>query len=147
MIRKYIEKIGENRNTEDMKRLGDMLTELVCMTKESHPEIYNKYKTELYEMAYGKVLNEDMAEEWVSKMNPKAKWSMDQVKEVISEYDTKVPLLPAYVIMNMLYSDMRYSLGEDVKTYVQATNDWYFDEDASNTEESKLYNYYKYIVN
>jgi hypothetical protein len=146
MIRKYIEKIGSNRNPEDMKKLADMLADLVCMLKDSHPDIYNKYKIDLYELAYGKVLNEDMADEWVSKMNPKAKWSREEVKDVISDYDTKIPLNSIFVIMNMLYSDMHYSVGEDVKTYVQATNDWYYDEDSTNTEEAKLYNYYKYIV-
>ena len=51
-IREYIDKIGENKNPEDMQELGDMLSELIYMTKESHPEIYEKYKMKLYEMAY-----------------------------------------------------------------------------------------------
>ena len=51
-IREYIDKIGEKKNSEDMEKLGDILAELIYMTKESHPELYEKYKMELYEMAY-----------------------------------------------------------------------------------------------
>ena len=53
MIKKYIEKIGEKRNIEDMKKLGDMLSEIIYSTKESHPEIYHEYKMELYETETG----------------------------------------------------------------------------------------------
>ena len=151
MIRKYIEKIGENRKPEDMEKLGDMLSEIIYSTKESHPELYRKYKIELYEMAYGKVLTDELKEKWVSEMKPNAKWTKEQVSSVASQYGIRVPMMSAYVIMNMLYSDMSNALGtgdeeESLKRYLQATNDWYFDEDATNTEEAKLYNYYKYIV-
>ena len=57
-IREYIAKIGENKNVEDMQELGDMLAEIIYMTKESHPELYEKYKMELYEMAYRGNINE-----------------------------------------------------------------------------------------
>lgn len=44
------------------------------------------------------------------------------------------------------HSDFKSVLGEDTQLYIQASSDWYFDEDIQNTEEAKLYNYYKYIV-
>ena len=31
MIRKYIEKIGEKRNVEDMEKLGDILAEIIYL--------------------------------------------------------------------------------------------------------------------
>ena len=78
MIRKYIEKIGENRNVEDMEKLGDMLSEIIYKTKESHPDIYKKYKVELYEMAYGKKLNEEIIE-----LNEETKKRELEIKEIM----------------------------------------------------------------
>ena len=150
-IRGYIDKIGENKKPEDMQELGDMLSELIYMTKESHPEIYEKYKTKLYIMAYGKILTDDMKREWVKELEPMGKWSEEEVKTVVNQYGLKVPYMSAYVIMNMLYSDMKNSFGsgddeESLKRYLQATNDWYFDADAKVDGEEKLFNYKMYIV-
>lgn len=151
MIKEYIEKIVENGKQEDMEKLSDMLDETIEMMKENEPEKYKKYKMCLYEMANGKVLTDEMKEEWVRSMKPLAKWTKEEIESVISQYELKVPVMSAYVIMNMLYSDIKSALGigddeESLQRYIQATNDWYFDEDATNTEEAKLYNYWKYIV-
>ena len=150
-IRKYIEKIGENKKIEDMQKLGDMLAEIIYSMKESHHELYEKYKMELYVMAYGKVLTDDMKREWVEEMKPRAKWTEEQVKSVVEQYGVKVPYMSAYVIMNMLYSDMQSAFGsgddeESLKRYLQGTNDWYFDEDAEVDGEEKLFNYKFYVV-
>ena len=128
-IRKYIDKIGENKKPEDMQKLGDMLAEIIYSTKESHPEMYEKYKMKLYIMAYGKVLTDDMKREWVEEMKPRAKWTEEEVKNVVSQYGIKVPYMSAYVIINMLYSDMQNSFGdgddeESLKRYIQGVNDW-----------------------
>ena len=150
-IRKYIDKIGENKKPEDMEKLGDMLSEIIYMMKESHPELYEKYKMELYVMANGKVLTDDMKREWVEEMKPSAKWTEEEVKSVITQYGVKVPNMSAFVIINMLYSDMKNAFGngddeESLKRYLQATNDWYFDEDAEVDGEEKLFNYKFYVV-
>lgn len=148
-IREYIEKIGENKKTEDMQKLGDMLADLIDMTKESHPDIYDKYKMCLYEMAYGKVLTKEMAEKWVESMIPKAKWDYDTTTSVKKSYGINdIDDVSFYVVMNMLYSDMGNLLGDgetedSVSNYIQATKDWLKDEDV---EKNKLYNYWKYIV-
>ena len=134
-VRQYIEKIGENKKVEDMKELGDMLADIIYSTKESHPEMYEKYKMKLYIMANGKVLTDDMKREWVAEMKPMAKWTEEEVKSVVEQYGIKVPYMSAFVIINMLYSDMKNAFGdgndeESLKRYLQGTNDWYFDEDA-----------------
>ena len=49
-IREYINEIGKSQNKANMEELGDMLAELICMNKEPHPEIYEKYKMKLYVM-------------------------------------------------------------------------------------------------
>ena len=87
-----------------------------------------------------------MEENWVSSLKPMAKWTKEEVAKVTSGRGLKP--LEAYVLMNMLYSDMKNVLGtgddeDSLKKYIQATKDWLSDEDAS---ENKLYNYYKYII-
>lgn len=146
MISKYIEKIVENDNEKDMRKLSKMLSEVLYELKDYDMESFEKYKMCLYEMAYGKVLTDEVKQEWVYSMKPKAKWDMSDIDNVIKEYDISVPKMSLYVIMNMLYSDFKSVLGEDTQLYIQASSDWYFDEDIQNTEEAKLYNYYKYIV-
>ena len=149
-IRKNINKIGENKKTEDMQKMGDMLADLIYMTKDSHPEIFEKYSIEIYEMANGKVLTEKMAKEWVSEMNPPAKWSMEQTSAVKRQYGiSSISDIDFYVVMNMMYSDMSGVLGsgddsESLNAYVNATKAWLLDEDAS---PDKLYNYWKYVIN
>lgn len=92
-----------------------------------------------------------MKREWVKEMKPMAKWTEEEVKSVVSQYGIKVPYMSAYVILNMLYSDMKNALGsgddeESLKRYLQATNDWYFDEDSKVDGEEKLFNYKFYVV-
>ena len=148
-IREYIAKIGENKKIEDMEKLGDMLAEIIYETKESHPEIYEKYKMCLYEMAYGKVLTKEMAEKWVENMKPSSKWNYDTTTEVKNKYGINdIDEVSFYVVMNMLYSDMKNVLGEgdteeSLTNYIQATKDWLNDEDV---KENKLYDYWKYVV-
>ena len=85
-IREWISKIGENKKIEDMQKLGDMLAEIIYMTKDSHPEIYEKYKMCIYEIAFGKVLTKEMAEKWVQEMKPMAKWDYDTTTAVKKQY-------------------------------------------------------------
>lgn len=150
-IKKYIEKIGENKNIEDMQKLGDMLADIIYMMKESHPELYEKYKMKLYIMAYGKVLTDEMKREWVEEMKPRAKWTEEEVKNVVTQFGVKIPYMSAYVILNMLYSDMKDVFGtgddeESLRKYLEGTNNWYYDEDSKVDGEEKLFNYKFYVV-
>ena len=148
-VREYITKIGENKKIEDMKELGDMLADIIYDTKESHPELYEKYKMKLYEMANGKHLTKEMAEEWVEHMKPEAKWDYDTTTAVKNQNGINdIDDVSFYVVMNMLYSDMSNVLGdgeteESVGYYIQATKDWLKDEDVG---KDKLYNYWKYVI-
>ena len=59
--------------------------------------------------------------------------------------------MSAFVILNMLYSDMKSAFGdgndeESLKRYLRGTSDWYFDEDAKVDGEEKLFDYKMYIV-
>lgn len=150
-IREYIKKIVENKKIEDMSKLGDMLADIIYSMKEGHPEAYEKYKMELYTMAYGKTLTREMADEWVDNMKPRAKWDYDTTSTVRRQYGINdIDDISFYVVMNMLQSDLSNVLGESdsqegVRKYVQATRDWLKDEDVKSPNE-KLYNYWRYII-
>ena len=92
-----------------------------------------------------------MARKWVSKMQPSGRWTLEEIEDIKSRYDTPMDVIPLYAIMNMLYSDMGDIIGEDInddvlKNYVKASEDWYYDADAKHTEDEKLYCYLKYII-
>ena len=145
MIRKYIEKIGENRNVDDMQKLGDMLSEIIYETKEIHPEIYHKYKTELYEMAYGKKISEDMADKWVKDMKPVGiHWTIDETTNAMQSLGYNFDKIDFYVVANMMYNDYFDLVRDDETLALKLARDWLNDEDA---KENKLYCYWKYIVN
>ena len=150
-IEKYIRKIVNDGDRQEMEELSDILVEVVDIIKKYDEDCYRKYKMELYEMAYGKVLTDDIKREWVMKMRPSPKWTEEQVMSLTDRYGIEVPYMSAFVIINMLYSDMKSALGtgddeDSLNRYLKATTDWYYDEDAKVDGEEKLYNYRYYIM-
>ena len=144
MIRKYIEKIGENRNVEDMEKLGDMLSEIIYDTKESHPDIYKKYKMELYEMAYGKKISEEMAEKWVKDMKPVGlHWTMEETTNAMQSLGYTFDKVDFYVVANMMYNDYFDIVKDDEELALKLAKDWLDDVDA---KKDKLYCYWKHII-
>lgn len=144
MIRKYIEKIGENRNIEDMQKLGDMLSDIIYSTKDSHPEIYEKYKLELYEMAYGKKLNEEMAEKWVKEMKPVGlHWNIEETTNAMQSLGYNFDKIDFFTVSNMMYNDYYDLVKEDETLALKLAKDWLDDVDA---KKDKLYCYWKYII-
>lgn len=148
-INSYIEKIVNNGKPEDMEELSEILEDLMYIVKDYDEDCYEKYKMKLYEMAYGKVLTKEMAEDWVKDMKPMAKWDYDTTTEVKKQVGiTDIDDISFYVVMNMLYSDMKNILGdgdtdESISNYIEATKDWLHDEDIG---KNKLYDYWKYVV-
>ena len=150
-IEEYIERIVDNGKIEDMQELSDMLEDTMEIIKDYDKECYKDFEMKLYEMAYGKKLTDNMKREWVKKMRPMSKWTEEEVKNIVSQYGFEVPYMSAFVILNMLYSDMKSAFGdgndeESLKRYLRGTSDWYFDEDAKVDGEEKLFNYKMYIV-
>ena len=143
-VRKYIEKIGENKKVEDMQELGDMLADIIYMTKESHPELYEKYKMKLYEMAYGKVLTEDMAEDIVHNMKPDGEhWTIEDTNSVKTQYGlSNISSIDFYTVMNMAWNDYNNIFGDDLEMYVKYTKAFILDEDA---KKDKVYLYFTNI--
>lgn len=150
-IRKYIEKIGENKKIEDMQKLGNMLSEIIYKTKESHPDLYNKYKMELYTMAYGKVLTEELAKEIVKDMKPKGEyWDIEVTTSVKNQYGIKdISDVDFYVTMNKSYNDNKDTVekflqdeDKQLEMYISLTKDFVLDPDA---KEGKVFTYFTTI--
>ena len=144
MIRKYIEKIGENKNAEDMQKLGDMLSDIIEATKESHPEMYKKYKNKLKGMAYNYEFDEEMAKEIVEEMKPLGEyWNLDTIKQVKESNGLECNLYDLYVVMNSMANDYKDVINlEDVETYIKLSKAFMNDEDAS---EHKVWKYFTKI--
>lgn len=152
MHKEYIDKIIMSGNDSQMHELKEVLVDTISYIKNKDENVYNKIECDLYEIAEGKTLTEEKAKEWVSKMIPRAKWTLNDIKQIASKYQLNIPIIPAYVIMNMMYSDFSDVLGENdtneiIEKYIKAAEDWYYDEDARHTEDEKLYCYWKNIVN
>ena len=143
-VSEYIEKIGSNRNIEDMNKLGDMLEETIYDIKEYDEDKYYDYKMKLYEMAYGKKLNEEMAEEWVKSMQPVGlHWTMEDTTEAIRKLGYNFDNIDFFVVANMMYNDYNDLVKDNEELALKLAYDWLIDED---TKENKLYCYWKYIA-
>lgn len=146
-IREYIDRIGDNKNPEDMEKLGDMLAELICMTKEAHPEIYKKYKKKLYEMLYGKVLTREMAEEIVHDMKPYGEyWNFETTTNVKNQYGIQdISDVDFYIVMNSRYNDNKQTVDTYIQEnhkldmYVSLSKDFVLDPDA---KPDKVFTYF-----
>ena len=144
MIRKYIDKIGETKDAAKMEILGDMLEELIYDLKETHHEKYEKYKSELYELAYGKKISEEMAKKWVDEMKPVGEhWTKEQTTIAMNNLEYDFNAVDFYVVANMMYNDYNDLVKDNEELALKLTHDWLSDEDA---KEDKLYCYWKYIV-
>lgn len=152
MHKEYIDKIIMSGNDSQMHELKEVLVDTITYIKNNDENVYDKIECDLYEIAMGKTITEEKAKEWVNKMIPRAKWTLNDIKQIASKYQLNIPIIPAYVIMNMMYSDFSDVLGENdtneiIERYIKAAEDWYYDEDAKHTEDEKLYCYWKNIVN
>lgn len=111
------------------------------------------YYLEHIDMETSEEFNETMAKHWVAKMNPKAKWSIEETTKVAEQYGVKFEHISNYcwwVAMNKIYSDYgktisKYSMA-DVGIYVDMAKDWLFDEDSAVTPREKMLIEYKYLM-
>jgi len=142
-IEEIIERIVDNGRVEDMRELSDILEDTIETLKEYYPEEYKKYEKKLYEMAYGCVLNKDMAKEIVSKMRPYGeKWSIEETSNIQRDYGLNFRDADFYIVMNSAYNDYNDIFRDDIEKYVRFTNDFINDEDA---KTDKVYIYYTTI--
>ena len=145
-IKKYIEKIVENGTTEDMEKLSDMLVDLVYDLKKYDEEKAKKYKMCLYEIAYGKILSEEMAQEIIENMKPDGEyWTLEQTTSVKNQYGFKnIRDIDFWVVMNSAYNDFKDIFEDNVEMYAKWSYNFITDIDA---KENKVFNYFTEITN
>ena len=142
-IRDYINKIVINGKQDDMEELSNMLDDLICDLKEEKPKLYKKYKDELYEIANGKILNEEMAYKWVNNMKPVGEhWTIEETTNAMKQMGYNLNNIDFYVVANMMYNDYYDLVKEDEELALKLSYMWLNDEDSV---KYKLYEYYKYI--
>lgn len=121
--------------------LSDILEDTMEIIKNYDKECYEEYLTKLYEIAYGKKLNRQMAEKIVSEMRPNhERWNYNEIERLQEEKGiTEISTTEFYIIMNMAYNDYHNIFGEDIDGYIKFTMDFINDEDG---KEDKVYKYF-----
>ena len=134
-----------------MECLADLMIMAMDALKEYDEELYDKIEIKMYEMAYGKVLTEDMANKIVEAMKPSGKkWTIDQTTSVKNQYGLdKISDVDFYVVMNAKYNDNRDTVEkfaeseeERLDMYVHLAKDFIMDQDA---KEGKVFTYFMKI--
>lgn len=140
-VKQYIRKIVDDGSIEEMHKLSDILDELACIVKEYDEDLYNKYKMKLYCMAYGEVLNEEMAEEIVEKMRPYGKkFSIEQARDIQNRFGmNNIRDLDFFTVLNMAFNDYRDIFNDNLEMYAMFTRDFIEDEDG---KEGKVFKYF-----
>ena len=97
-------------------------------------------------------LDEHTAHEWMEGLHNEdgstgPHWTMDQVKQVLTQKNLKLDPLSAWITLNMMYSDY-YSVAKklnvnNVDFYLYMAEAFLEDKDAV---KDKLFAYYKHIV-
>lgn len=147
-IKKMIDTIISKKNEEDMERMSEMFASNVYDLKKVNYSLYKDTEYELYTMAYGDNLTEELATKWVGSMDNKdgtvgEHWNREQTDSVLKQYNIKANANDWYAVMNMIYSDY-YSPKLDTATYIDLAKDWINDKDVG---DGKTLKYYMYVVN
>ena len=143
-IKEYIEKIVKDGDKKEMEKLSEILEEAICELEDYDEDLYHHYKMCLYKMAYGDVLNKEMAEEIVSNMKPyHLHWTLEETKSVQEQYDLdNIRDVDFFVVMNSAYNDYKDLFGDDLEMYIKYTKNFIKDEDA---KENKVFVYFTTI--
>lgn len=137
----YLDKIDYTEYKDKIREILDML---ICDTKNNNHDLYKHIESELYEMAYGKKISEEMAHKWVESMQPLGKyWSIGDTTKVMNELGYNHDNVDFYVVANMMKNDYNDLTEEDDTLALKMAHDWLNDDDA---KDCKLYQYWKYVI-
>lgn len=141
-----IDKIIKDGDIKEMQKLSEVLEDVMELLEEYDKDIYKKYEMCIYKMAYGTVLNKEMAEEIVLKMKPyRMRWSLEETKKMQEDFGLEdIRPTDFFVVINSAYNDYKDIFNDNVEMYVRFTNDFINDEDA---KEGKVFNYFMIIPN
>ena len=137
----YLEKIDFSANEEKMEEILDML---ICDTKERNYHLYQHVEAELYEMAYGKKISEEIAEKWVEEMLPLGRyWNINETTNAMYDLGFSDDRVDFFVVANMMKNDYEELTNNDDALALKLAHRWLNDEDA---KPHKLYEYWKHII-
>lgn len=141
MHKKYMEDIDFSKHK---KSLMDVIDMLMCEVKEDEPELYKHIECTLYEDAYGKKINEQMAHSWVKSMKPVGMhWTMEETTQAMRSLGYSINSIEFYVVANMMYNDYYNLVKEDETMALKLAKSWLADEDS---KDCKLYEYWKHVI-
>ena len=141
MHKVYIDKIDFAMHKGKIEELIDML---MCDAKDNNYGLYEHIEGELYEMAYGKKISEEMAKKWVVNMNPVGRyWTMEETTNAMHDLGYNHNDVDFFVVANMMKNDYSDLTAEDDALALKMAHDWLNDEDA---RDCKLYQYWKYVI-
>lgn len=131
-IEHYIRKIVDEGSRPEMENLSDILEEVINLIKDYDEQAYKKYEMSLYKMAYGEVLNEEMAENIIRKMQPYGmKWALNESEQIQRDYGLdNIRPVDFWIVMNQSFNDFRDVFEDRIETHVKYTNAFINDEDA-----------------
>ena len=141
MHKMYLKEISFDHHKEHLTDIMDML---ICHTKDTDKELYDHVESLLYEMAYGKKISKEMAEEWVRNMKPKGQhWTHEETTQAMHELGYSIEPIEYYVVANMMYNDYYNLVKENEPLALELAEDWLDDEDS---KDCKLYEYWKHVI-
>lgn len=143
-VKEYLKKIIEKGDRNDMEELSEIFDKAIYKVKDCDEKWYEDKKIELYEMAYGKVIDEETAKEWVKSMEPVGMhWTMEETTNAMQNMGYNLDKLQFFVVANMMYNDYYNITKDNEELALKLAKDWLEDKDA---KEDKLYCYWKYII-
>lgn len=143
-VKKMIEKIVDNGDTEEMHELSNILEDVMNNIQEYDMEKYKEYEMCLYKMAYGDNFTPEMAQDIVSNMQPFGEhWKMEQTKQIQNEYSMQdINPIDFYIVMNSAYNDYKELFRDNLEMYVVYSQLFIEDEDA---KKDKVFLYFTKI--
>lgn len=141
MHKMYLKEINFDNHKEHIIDVVDML---MCNAKDTDRELYDHVESLLYEMAYGKMINKEMAEKWVMNMKPRGQhWSFDETTDAMHSLAYSLEPVEFYVVANMMYNDYFNLVKDNENLALELAEDWLEDEDS---KDCKLYEYWKHVI-
>lgn len=144
MHKYYIDKIMSSGNSEKINKLKDIMIDTISYMKTLDVDEYEDIECDLYEIAEGKILNEDKARKIINNMKPYGMhWTLDQTEQIRkSKGWTGLKPIDFWIVMNSAYNDYHNLFNEDIEMYAKYSKEFINDEDA---EEHKVYDYFTTI--
>ena len=140
-IKYYVEKIMASDNQNKKDELFDMITSIIdCWEDEDKRELENQ----LYEIAEGKILNEEKAELLIKAMKPSGmKWTLGDTNNVKAQYGYEdIRPVDFWIVMNSAWNDYNKLFKDNIEYYAKYSYDFIKDEDAV---DDKVYYYFTMI--